>query len=558
MRLDISLYLILFVPLSLVTTFCIIIDTNNLMYVNSRVQLFPLLRIAIAIILGIIIGNYCGAIIGVYVWFSCLSLTTLFCIVVRKHIFLQTALIFMFFFFFGCFLISNQISREIVVWSSEPSEAEGVIVNTPIIKEKVVECDIRIVRFSNRVYDESNPLVKTFIFKDECSEKLEIGDGIIFSSKVCRPYCREKSNFNYARYLIEHGFSGITYIDDIYWQRRSIDISHISLVERTKLEIMRFRTVFLKRYKSLGFDGQKYAVIAALTLGDKSLLSKSTKDIYSRAGASHILALSGLHLGILYSILMLFFGARRFRSVFTVLIVLSVWTFVFMVGMSPSVVRSAVMLSVYAFLSLLNRDKMSINTLSFAAIIMLVSNPQNLFDVGFELSFVAVLSILIFYRPLYELFNPEWLMRHRIIGYIVQLLSISIAAQVGTFPLVIYYFGRFPVYFLLTNIVVIPCAQIIIYLAVLIFVLWLFPSVQCLLAAVLIFFVSLMNNLMDFINHLPASSIENFSPTVFQTLFIYIVLFAVYSFLLRHTAMRLKLSLISILILLISFLPIPL
>jgi competence protein ComEC len=528
------------------------------MYVNSRIQLFPLLRIAIVIILGIITGNYFGSIISIYLCFLVLFLTFLFSIIVRKRVFLQTIFISMFFFFFGFFLILYQISIENVTWPSQPLEVEGVIVNTPILKERMVECDIRTVRFNCRDYENSNQLVKAFIVKDKCSDKLEIGDGIIFSSKVYRPYNRGRLKFNYAHYLVVHGFSGITYINDTYWQRRSVNISQISLIERTKLKFMRFRTVFLKRYKSLGFKDQTYAVIAALTLGDKSLLSKSTKDIYSHAGASHILALSGLHLGILYSIFIFLFRSRRFEFVLTALAVLSIWAFVFMVGMSPSVVRSAVMLSVYTFFSLLNRDKMSINTLSFAAIIMLVLNPQNLYDVGFELSFVAVLSILIFYRPLYELFNQEWLMHHRIIGYIVQVLSVSIAAQIGTFPLVIYYFGRFPIYFLLTNIVVVPCAQIIICLAMLIFSLWLLPSIQCILASILIFLVSLMNNLMDFINHLPASSIENLSPTIFQTILIYIVLFSVYSFLLRNTAMRLKLLLISIFVLLVSFLPISL
>lgn len=528
------------------------------MYVNSRIQLFPLLRIAIAIILGIMTGNSFGTIIGIYICLLGLSLATLFSVLAKKRVFLQTIFIFMFFFFFGIFLILNQTNAERYSWPSENIEAEGVIVNTPIVKEKIVECDIRIVRINNRNNENTSPLIKAFIVKDKSSDKLDIGDGVIFSSEVRHPYNRGKSKFDYARFLNVHGFSGVTYINDLYWQRHEVDLSHISLIERTKLNIIRFRSGFLERYRTLGFKDQTYAVIAALTLGDKSLLSKSTKDIYSRAGASHILALSGLHLGILYSIFMLFLSSKRFGSILTILAVLSIWTFVFMVGMSPSVVRSAVMLSVYSCFSLLNRDKMSINTLSFTAIIMLILNPQSLYDVGFELSFVAVFSILIFYRPLNELFNQEWLMRHRIFRYIVQILSVSIAAQIGTFPLVIYYFGRFPIYFLLTNIIVIPCAQVIIYLAVLIFALWLFPSVQCLLASVLMFFVSLMNNLMVSINHLPVSSIENLSPTAIQIILIYIVIFVVYSFLLKHTAMRLKLSLMSILVLLISFLPMPL
>ena len=139
-----------------------------------------------------------------------------------------------------------------------------------------------------------------------------------------------------------------------------------------------------------------YAVVAAMALGDKSALTQDLRDVYSVTGASHVLALIGLHLGIIYTLLSLFVFRRRWQVLSQVIVILSVWAFVFLVGMSTSVMRSAVMLSVYALLSLGHRDRMSVNTLAFTAIVMLMISPMSLFDVGFQMSYMAVFSILLF------------------------------------------------------------------------------------------------------------------------------------------------------------------
>ena len=130
-------------------------------------------------------------------------------------------------------------------------------------------------------------------------------------------------------------------------------------IQRTQQYFLHQRTLLLERLQSSGLSDNQYAVVAAMALGDKSALTHELKDTYSKTGASHILALSGLHLGIIYALLSMLVVGRRWQMVTQVAIILSIWAFVFLVGMSASVVRSALMISVYALLSLGHRDRMS-------------------------------------------------------------------------------------------------------------------------------------------------------------------------------------------------------
>ena len=193
------------------------------------------------------------------------------------------------------------------------------------------------------------------------------------------------------------------------------------------------------------------------------------------------------------------------------MIIVCIWLYVFLVGMTVSVVRSAVMITVYALLSLGHRDKMSVNTLAFAAIVMLLFNPLSLFDVGFQLSFLAVL-----------------LMDHRVFKWLWTMLSVSCAAQIGVAPLIVYYFGRFSCFFLLTNLLVVPAATLILYLSL---VVLLIPS----LAYLLIYMVDTLNHLLTWVATLPGVSIEGLHPTLLQVSMVYVIIMAVY-LLLRRAA----------------------
>ena len=312
-------------------------------------------------------------------------------------------------------------------------------------------------------------------------------------------------------------------------QRALQEPSFVSRLDRSKTYFLAQRAKLLDRLSESGVDGSVYAVVAAMTLGDKSQLTKELRDTYAVSGASHILALSGLHLGIIYTLLSLLLSRRRWQVISQVVIIVCIWLFVFLVGMSASVVRSAVMITVYALLSLGHRDKMSVNTLAFAAIVMLLFNPKSLFDVGFQLSFMAVLAILLFY-PLFEsVWSQQFLFGHRLFRWLWTTLAVSCAAQIGVAPLIAYYFGRFSCYFLLTNLVVVPAATLILYLSLLVL---LIPS----LAYLLIYIVDVLNQLLLWITMLPGASIEGLHPTLLQVWMTYVIIGAVYGLLIRRTS----------------------
>ena len=312
-------------------------------------------------------------------------------------------------------------------------------------------------------------------------------------------------------------------------QRARQEPPSVSRLDRSKTYFLERRAKLLDRLSESGVDGSAYAVVAAMALGDKSQLTRELKDAYAISGASHILALSGLHLGIIYTLLSLLLSRRRWQVTTQVVIIVSIWLFVFLVGLSASVVRSAVMVTVYALLSLGHRDKLSVNTLAFAAIVMLLFNPLSLFDVGFQLSFMAVLAILLFY-PLFEnLWSQPFLLDHRVFRWLWTMLAVSCAAQIGVAPLIAYYFGRFSCYFLLANLVVVPAAALILYLSLSVL---LIPS----LAYLLIYIVDTLNQLLVSIAALPGASIEGLHPTPLQVWMVYVIIGAVYLLLIRRTS----------------------
>lgn len=300
-----------------------------------------------------------------------------------------------------------------------------------------------------------------------------------------------------------------------------VDDGEPTRIERTQQYFLHQRTLLLQRLETAGLSDDQYAVVAAMALGDKSSLTRDLKETYSMTGASHILALSGLHLGIIYALLSMLVVGRRWQMVSQVAIILSIWAFVFLVGMSTSVVRSAVMLTVYALLAIGHRQKMSVNTLAFTAIVMLLVSPQALFDVGFQMSFMAVFSILLFTPLFYRPFSAEYLMTHRIIRWLWGMVAVSIAAQIGVAPLIAYYFGRFSCFFLLTNFIVIPAATLILYLSL---ATLLIPSIGVVLASI----VGLLNTTLLYISTIPGATIDGLHPSVMLTASIYAIIFATY------------------------------
>lgn len=236
--------------------------------------------------------------------------------------------------------------------------------------------------------------------------------------------------------------------------------NELSELDRFQITAQERRAETEQKMKGLGIENEDFGVIAAMALGDKTVLDKDTKEVYSVAGASHVLAISGLHISIIFQLLIMLLGGNR-RHIFIIFsALLAIWMYVLFIGMPASAVRSATMLSVYGFTTISRRNKNSLQSLSFSFTIMLLWNPLYLFDISFQMSFAAVGSIIVFMPSLSSLYHPT----HRLSQWIWGMLCVSAAAQIGTLPLITYYFGRISCYSLLTTFIAIPAATGILYL----------------------------------------------------------------------------------------------
>lgn len=209
------------------------------------------------------------------------------------------------------------------------------------------------------------------------------------------------------------------------------------------------------------------------------------------------------------------------------LIIILLWGFAFLTGLSPSVVRSVCMFSILTLSHLQPEKSISANTLAATAFFMLIIHPMWLFDVGFQLSFAAVTSILMFYSKLNHLYHS----RYWFIRKIWNLMSVSIAAQIGTAPLVIFYFARFSTHFLLTNLWVIPMVSFILYAAIILLLLTPFEPLQTLITPYIEKLIQLQNNVLQQIELWPYASFDHLYLDAYEVFLIYLILLLFYRFL---------------------------
>jgi len=268
---------------------------------------------------------------------------------------------------------------------------------------------------------------------------------------------------------------------------------------------------------------ESFSIVAAMTLGDKTYLKKQTYETYSHAGVAHILALSGMHIGIIFMFLYSVLRSRKFDYIREAIVLFTVWAYILIVGMPLSAVRAGTMMTIFLIVSMLNTDKSSLNSLGTAAIVMLLVNPLTILDISFQLSFVAVFFLLIIGIPI-SYIHPT--VKSRIlqlpISWIWTLCAMSIAAQIGTLPLTLYHFGTTTPYFLFGNIIAVPSAYIIILLFGLIAPLSFCPSLQSLLSVFLSSYIECLNSLLSAISSLPYSDTFNIKISIPTTILLYI------------------------------------
>ncbi len=488
----------------------------------DRLQLYPVLRVTVMLVLGIVAGKSLYPIVPQTLLIAIVVTALVATLSLRGHAVAQSVGVLLTFFFIGTYIMSRSLQRMDMALPDKYVDYQAVVMTEPIVRGKVVQADLLVVG--------SSPLkVRASILRDTVDnrwQRLHVGDGIRATSLLEQPRNFRNSTFDYAAWLKEHGFIATTFIYYSDWHKTKVDLTCLPYTDRLVLRAREFRQTLLSQFRGYGADGQAYAVLAAMTLGDKSGLSEELKEDYSMAGASHVLALSGLHLGIIYAVLsMLAFGFRR-KWFSQLIIMLAIWAYAVMVGLMPSVVRSAVMLSIVAVMTSINRQRITTNSLAVAAMIMLLCNPLNLYDIGFEMSFLAVLGIAIC-NPVYGLvwFPGFW---GRVLTWLWDIVAVSVAAQIGTAPLVAYYFGRIPTYFILTNLVVIPCATILLYGVVAVALTSWSAAIAAWLMGKVLIVIKAMNAVLHWIASLPGACIDGLAPSKWQVAGIYALMLSVY------------------------------
>lgn len=412
------------------------------------------------------------------------------------------------FFLWGGISVVHQRETVQYDWDGEPAIYKGIVESVPEVRGKTFRAEVRVdvQRLSNGNWKRIDRNILLSWMPDSLSKPLACGDSVCFYAKVSYPFSeKELTRFDYGDYLLRKSISGtaLTYAGN--WRctgkPRSLSVSQLAKVCQQQV---------VDVYRSWGFDQDVQAVVSALTIGEKTDLTPELKAMYSAAGVSHVLALSGLHVGILSCILLWLFYPLTYlkhgRKILAFLVVCLLCFFAFISGLSSSVVRAVVMYSLYTFASFCSEERFSgMHSLVLAAFLMLIYNPFFLFDISFQLSFTAVFSILAFY-PLFS----RWLcIKNCVLRYVWNTLSLSVSAQLGTLPFILYYFGSFPTYFLLANLVVVILAGGILMLTLVALCVASVPMVGSTVMTLLEWCTSVLNESTRWVQQLDGSQITS-------------------------------------------------
>jgi competence protein ComEC len=395
--------------------------------------------------------------------------------------------------------------------SSLPASAEldgvhgfvtGRVRDGPVEKERSWVIQIEAFRFdSGSATIALRENIQVYLPKDSVSPCFTPGETWLFMGELNA--IRNRGNpgeFDYASYMQRRNYRYYLFCSSA----RCIDTHPAA-----KYLPARIRQGILSTWNMEGQDHPAAAVLSAITLGYKSELDRQTRQSFSDAGAMHLLAVSGLHVGMVWWILDLLFRFPRhtasWRTTKLVLILVILWFYAGITGFSDSVTRSVTMFSLVAFSKTLNRKSNIFNTLLLSAFLLLLLKPERIMEPGFQLSYMAVFGIITI-QPKCSLLYKSC---SKPVKWVLDLVSVSIAAQLGTLPLVLLYFHQFPVWFILTNIVAIPMVSILLAAFVLFSpFLILFPEYE-LFSFLLLKLAALLNTSIDTISSLPGAVIPD-------------------------------------------------
>ncbi|HTD98298.1 MAG TPA: ComEC/Rec2 family competence protein [Mucilaginibacter sp.] len=384
--------------------------------------------------------------------------------------------------------------------------------------------------------------------KDSLAKNLYYGDELLVPSSwqsVDPPF--NPAEFNYKKYLANQNihYQDFLYPGQYHLLKKNTGNSIIAYS-------LRLRQRLVEKFKTNMHNPEAIAVASTLILGYKADLSNDVLQAYSKTGTIHVLSVSGAHVAIIFVLLsfsLSFLDRFRYgRLVKAITIIILIWYYSLLTGFSPAVCRAAVMITMVIIGKTYNRHINTLNILALSAFFLLLYDPLFITDVGFQLSYLAVFGLIVLQPVVYN-----WLdLKNKWADKLWALCSVSIAAQVITFPLSVFYFHQFPVYFLVSNLFIVIPSVVIMYAGLAYLLLPSIPFISPLLAFILEKTILLMNKVLTIIEHTPYAGINKIWITIPEYLLLYGIIISLFYFLYEKRLWLLKLSLCFMLLLAVS------
>ena len=523
-----------------------LLELEQVVYGEQTEREFPILensfvKFLFPLVAGILFAYYSHLELPFWSYVVVVSLTGLILVFRYFGRMFQTFAVYLTLFFTGFFVLRLKTLPE-YQFPSKPTKYVLLSLDEPRLKQKSVVFPARVLMFSSESKNWIKPLnnkVLVRLARTAQSEKIIYGDTILVFSSVRR--VRNLGNpfeFDYKSFLARRGI-----YHTLYAKSGRFEVIGHGGGSPVLFYSHFFRQKLLDLFKKYRLPDELFGVAAALTLGYRQALDRQTQMSFARTGAMHVLAVSGLHVGIVFLVLMFLLKpvfSSKLKVVALFLIVFVLWAFAFLTGLSPSVRRAAFMFSLMAIAKIIRRRSNVYNVLAASAFFMLMLFPFDLFEVGFWLSYFAVISI-VFFQPVFYRFL---FFKNKIFDWVWQLFSVSIAAQIGTMPMGLYFFHQFPNYFLLTNLLAIPLASFALYSALLLFAFQFFAPLAKLFMFVFKSSIWLLYHGIKIIDSLPYATTTGIYISFVQMLLIYALIVLLTVFFMQKYKFMLHLSVV--------------
>jgi competence protein ComEC len=389
------------------------------------------------------------------------------------------------------------------------------ILEKPVEKEKSVRLHVHLESDKQGQRLRTNAIL--YLKKNPQSMQLRTGDFLVVHTRFSEisppknPYA-----FDNQKYMRRKSIFFTAYASENQWHYLSHRPIHPLRTAAAQVQ-QHFSALFAQN----GLQGEEYSIITAVLLGNDDSMEPELKAHFASAGVSHILCVSGMHVGIIFMIINFLLkpldAFPRLRILKALLLILVIWTYAHITGLAPSVRRAATMFSFVTIGSLLHRPTTIYHSLFASMFILLLFNPLLFFEIGFQMSYLAVFGIVMIQPPLTRLWAPKY----KVINYFWELATVSVAAQLATFPLSLFYFGQFPNYFLLSNLSVISLSFVIVMTGIALLALSWLPPLSRLVGLLLTYEIRWLNGIVKGIESLPGSVTDNIAVNLPQMLLIY-------------------------------------